>query len=63
MDGDRYLDRSGLAVFLGGSARNIDRRVADRSLPPPVLIGPPTGRKVRRWRQAVVVAKLERRHG
>jgi hypothetical protein len=36
MDGDRYLDRSGLAVFLGGSARNIDRRVAEGSLPPSV---------------------------
>jgi predicted DNA-binding transcriptional regulator AlpA len=63
MEGDRYLDRSKLAEFLGVSARTIDRRVADGSLPPPVLLGPPTGRKVRRWRQSVVVAKLEKRHG
>jgi len=58
---DRYLSRSQLAEFLSVSTRTIDRRVADGSLPAPVLIGPPKGRKVRRWRQAVVVAKLEKR--
>jgi predicted DNA-binding transcriptional regulator AlpA len=56
---DRYLDRAALAAFLDVSKRTIDRRVADGSLPPPVLIGPPKGRKVRRWRQSVVVAKIE----
>jgi len=35
----RYLSRSELAKFLGVSERTIDRRAADGSLPPPVLIG------------------------
>ena len=55
---DRYLDRRELAKFLGISVRSVDRRAADGSLPKPVLIGPPAGKKVRRWRQSVVVAKL-----
>ncbi len=57
---DRYLSRHELAKFLGISTRSVDRRAADGSLPPPVLIGPPGGKKVRRWRQSAVVAKLER---
>ena len=57
---DRYLSRHELAKFLGISPRSVDRRAADGSLPPPVLIGPPDGKKVRRWRQSVVIAKLEK---
>ena len=45
---DRYLSRSELAKFLGVSERTIDRRAADGSLPPPVLIGSPKGKKALR---------------
>jgi len=55
LEGDRYLTKSELAAFLGVSLRTIDRRVADGTLPPPILLG-----QVRRWRQSVVIAKLER---
>ena len=58
---DRYLNRAELAKFLGVSQRTIDRRVADGSLPPPILLGPVNGRKTRRWRQGAIVAKLEKR--
>ena len=61
MENDRYLTRAELAKFLGVSQRTVDRRVADGSLPPPILLGPANGRKARRWRQSVVVAKLEKR--
>jgi len=58
---DRYLSRHKLAKFLGISPRSVDRRAADGSLPPPVLIGPPGGKQFRRWRQSAVIAKLEKR--
>jgi len=61
MECDRYLSRSELAKFLGVSERTVDRRTADGLLPPPVLIGPPNGRSVRRWRQSVVIATLEKK--
>ena len=61
MEGDRYLSRSELAKFLGVSERTIDRRAADGLLPPPVLIGPPKGKRGRRWRQSVVIATLEKK--
>jgi predicted DNA-binding transcriptional regulator AlpA len=60
MENDRYLSRAELAKFLGVSERTVDRRVVDGSLPPPVLLGPANGRKTRRWRLAVVIAKLEK---
>ncbi len=60
---DRYLSRHELAKFLGICTRTVDRRALDGSLPPPVLIGPPGGKKARRWLQSAVVAKLEKRHG
>jgi len=59
---ERYLSRHDLAKFLGISTRSVDRRAADGTLPPPVLIGSPGGKKVRRWRQSVIIAKLEKRH-
>jgi predicted DNA-binding transcriptional regulator AlpA len=61
MENDRYLGRAELAKFLGVSQRTVDRRVADGSLPPPILLGPASGRKVRRWRQNAIIAKLEKR--
>jgi predicted DNA-binding transcriptional regulator AlpA len=60
MENDRYLSRAELAKFLGVSERTVDRRVEDGSLPLPVLLGPTNGRKARRWRLAVVIAKLEK---
>jgi hypothetical protein len=61
MESDWYLSRHELARFPSVSARTIDRRVADGSLPPPILIGPPKGRKVRKWRLAIIIAQLEKR--